>query len=204
MIGQLIAGDADVALCEFTLTKDRLKQVYFTHYVREDSYVLILGIPKSKRNRVFQPLAINVWLYRMLVTVLCVVVFYLVNRGMCTNHQRRSLSNWIIDIFSTQVCQSIPTNHFNSLSLSFMFGVWLSATVFFTAIYNSNLKAIFASRIQQSRMESLQDFIDFGEFPLIVRNNSYIHWLLQFGEGPLFSQTWQKVFSEQVKKIIYN
>ena len=198
MIGQLIADDADLALCEFTLTKDRLKQVYFTHYFREDSFVLILGIPKNKGNRVFQPLASNVWLYRMLVTVLCVVVFYLVNRCMHLPHQRRSLSNWIIDVFSTQVCQGVPTNHFRSLSLSFVFGVWLSATIFFTAIYNSNLKAIFVSRKQQYRIESLQDFIDFGDIPLFVRNNSYAQQLLQFGDGPLLKQVWQKVSKEQV------
>lgn len=104
MIGEILSGEADIAVADLTINSDRELAVDFTHPFMTTGISIVFKKPQTKESSFWSflsPFTLSVWFYLMIAFVSISLVLFYVGRftpyeWVCRNacrHHRQTLKN---------------------------------------------------------------------------------------------------------------
>ena len=210
MIGELQQGRADIAASYFDISMQRYKVVDYSNTFYENGMVLFLKEPKVNNIRCLQPFLANVWYIRVvsiLSSALCFVIsFYMLKYSgtsqWCYLIKQTAYSSF--DILGVHLQQPLNNDiiYRGANQLFFVVGLFVG-NFFLTALYNSNLKAIFSVPTKLSRIESLSDALSDPSSTFFLPSGTSLISLLRSSPHKQYQQVWNRVKTRGIDNSLY-
>ncbi|XP_068225815.1 glutamate receptor ionotropic, delta-1-like [Palaemon carinicauda] len=201
LIGMVNRHEADLAICEITVTGSRESVVDFTNPYYQESITLISRAPaeKSRTFAVFSPFTFQVWLC---IAVSClamgpvlkleykVLIVYLREKEM--PEYEAHLSSYTFNMFRSLMIQGNPIET-RFWSRRFIFYFWYIFCMMVSAMYSGTLTAVLAIPTYEKPVDSLNDLpkaVAEG-FTLGTVKDSSLEFLFKDATEGIYKDVWK-------------
>ncbi|XP_064080693.1 glutamate receptor ionotropic, delta-1-like [Macrobrachium nipponense] len=203
LIGMVNRHEADLAICEITVTSGRESVVDFTNPYYQESITLISRAPaeKSRTFAVFSPFTVQVWI---IIVVSClamgpilkleykVLARYLREKKVPKKEAQLSSSTYAFNMFRSLMLQGNPIET-PCWSRRFIFYFWYIFCLMVSALYSGTLTAVLAIPAYEKPVDSLNDLpkaIKDG-FTLGTVKDSSLEFLFKEAKEGIYQDVWK-------------
>ncbi|XP_066960828.1 glutamate receptor ionotropic, delta-1-like [Macrobrachium rosenbergii] len=203
LIGMVNRHEADLAICEITVTSGRESVVDFTNPYYQESITLISRAPaeKSRTFAVFSPFTVQVWI---IIVVSCLAMGPILRleykvlaacqreKEIPRKETQLSSSTYAFNMFRSLMLQGNPIET-PRWSRRFIFYFWYIFCLMVSALYSGTLTAVLAIPAYEKPVDSLNDLpkaIKDG-YTLGTVKDSSLEFLFKEAKEGIYQEVWK-------------
>ncbi|CAJ0914337.1 unnamed protein product, partial [Mesorhabditis belari] len=219
MIGELLNGNADVAVASLTINQDRERVVDFSKPFMTTGISIMIRKPENKETSVFsfmRPLSSEIWMYIIFAYVGVSVVIFLVSRfspyewrveetarGGFTISNDFSVYNclWFtLAAFMQQGTDILP----RSISGRIASSAWWFFTMIIVSSYTANLAAFLTLEKMQAPIESVEDLAKQSKIKYGIQAGGSTAQFFKHSSVQIFHRMWRYMESQVPPVFVAN
>ncbi|KAK3863639.1 hypothetical protein Pcinc_030602 [Petrolisthes cinctipes] len=210
LIGQVARHEAQLALCELTITSSRESVVDFTVPYYMESTTLVSPAPKEKNRAfaVFSPFTLKVWICLCAVTCGMGPLLRLLTRFLVTLLHYPDLHHYNTSVLCFNVFRNlmIQSSVFRPevWVLRFPFFFWYLFCFYIYALYSGTLTAVLAVPTYETPIESLSDLeaAHSRGFTIATTRDSSFEHAFKSARSGIYREVWQ-LFDHKDRSISF-
>ncbi|EDO37276.1 predicted protein, partial [Nematostella vectensis] len=227
LIGELLRGEADVAIADLTITDARSRVVDFTHPFLHVGMAILVAVYKNRSGwlvRFLEPFSTELWIVAVAAVNIVFVILWIIDKRSPYGHYRRGSSYkerkkfhmiaslWFTwgTIFHIDEVEARPmSNSSRTVTLVFAFGM-LTLTNTYTAslaavlVTEAEVSPVSSAGLRDPRLQNPQP-----GFKMATVRDTSMEKVFKGSTDPTFARIWRQMkphavnsFSDGVQKVI--